>query len=225
MLTLSRSILTLAVAFVVLTSLGGCNIVAPVALLVHGPAKTEAMFTLPPDKPVVVFVDDRNSVLPSRAIRQRIAKEAEKALVEGKVLTADLISSDAILPVAASERFSKPKSIAEIGRTVGAKTIIYATVDTFTLTVNGAEYSPLARLRVKVIDAEDEKRLWPSIDKDAVQQWYPLEYSVPTKSAPLPRNSSERTLAEQSLADRVGRALANLFIKHETREANERIGQ
>lgn len=203
----------------------GCNIVAPVALLVHGPEKTEAKFALPPDKPTVVFVDDRNSVLPSRAIRQRISKAAEKTLIASKVLTVDMISSDAIFPVAASERFSKPKSIAEIGKAVGAKTIIYATVDTFALTTDGAEFAPIAKLRVKVIDVETEARLWPSADSDAAQQqWFPLTYEYETRSKQLPRTNAEKTTADQALADKIGAALGNLFIKHETREANERIG-
>lgn len=217
--------LTLGLLALGLTGVSGCNIVGPAVLLVSGPPKTEAMYELPADKPLVVFVDDRNSVLPSRVVRQRIAKAAEKTLVEGKALSVDLVNSDAILPVAAGERFTKPKSIAEVGKSVGAKTILYATVDAFTLSPNGAEYAPFARLRVKVVDAESEERLWPAADADTVQkQWYTLEYSKEVRTGELPRTTSQRAMAEQDFADQVGRALGNVFLKHETRERNERLG-
>lgn len=210
-------------AVAIVLAAGGCNIVAPIALLVHGPEKSPALYTLDPARPTVVFVDDRSSVLPSRAIRQRIAQAAEGVLLDGGVLKADLISSDALLPIVTADRFTRPKSIAEMGRAVNADVVVYATVDTFTLSPNGSEYAPSASLRVKVIDAKNDVRMWP--DKESSQDWHRVEVNIPTKASFVPKNSSEVMIAQQDLADRLGRALGNVFVKHETREANERIGQ
>jgi hypothetical protein len=204
-----------------LCALSSCNIAGPAFYFIHGPEKADAVFTLPPEKTAVVFIDDRNSRLPSRAIRQEIAKGAEETILDGKVLKADLISSETILPIATSERFEKPKTIAEVGTAVGAKTVIYATVDGFALSQDGAEMNPMAKLRVKVVDSESQKRLWPP----AGQDWYMLDVTVPTKSSVVPRTVGERTIAEQEFAALVGKRLGQLFVKHEVRDANPKIGR
>ncbi|MBY0263776.1 MAG: hypothetical protein K2Q20_15635 [Phycisphaerales bacterium] len=205
-----------------LAGLVSCNILGPAGYLIAGPEKAEALFALPKDKTTVFFVDDRNSILPSRPVRQTIAQSAEKALLSGKVLTADLISSDSILPVTTSERFERPRTIAEVGQAVGAKTIIYATVDAFGLTPDGAAYNPGAVLRVKVIDADTQKRLFP---EGTEKEWQVLQVTTDTRTAALPKTVGERTIAEQEFAKLVGLRLGQMFIKHEARDANPRIGK
>ncbi len=61
-------------------ALTGCNILGPAILLVEGPPKVQAQFTLEKKRPTVVFVDDRASVLPRRALRQQIAAMCQNAL-------------------------------------------------------------------------------------------------------------------------------------------------
>lgn len=202
-------------------ALGSCNIAGPAFYFIHGPEKADALFALPPEKTAVVFVDDRNSRLPSRAIRQEIAKNAEETILTGKVLKADLVSSDAILPIATSERFEKPRTIAEVGQAVSAQTVIYATVDAFALSQDGAEMNPFCRLRLKVVDSETQKRLWPP----AGQEWHPLEVTVPTKSSVVPRTVGERAVAEQEFAALVGKRLGQVFVKHEVRDVNPKLGR
>lgn len=219
--TASTTILLLAAA-AGLAVLPACNILGPAGYLIAGPEKASALFPLPKDKPTVFFVDDRSSILPSRAVRQTIAQSAEKTLLSGKVLTADLISSDSVLPVTTSERFERPRTIAEIGQAVGAKTIIYATVDAFGLTPDGAAFNPGAVLRVKVIDADTQKRLFP---EGSEKEWQVLQITTDTRTAALPRTVGERTIAEQEFAKLVGLRLGQMFITHEARDANPRIGK
>lgn len=210
------------IGLIAATLMAGCNIVGPAVLIASGPEKTGALYELPPDRSTVVFIDDRSSVLPSKAIRLRIAKAAEQALLDGgAVPEADVISSDAVAPVAAAERFSRPRSIADVGVEVGADVVVYATVDSFALTPDGQQYGPAAQLRVKVVDAGSKARLWPS----PPQEWHVLSLATPVRTGDMPRTQAERVISEQDLADRVGREVGHLFVKHLRRPRNERIGR
>jgi hypothetical protein len=198
---------------------GACNIVGP-AVGLMADEKVQAAYALDPKRPTVIFIDDRASALPSKMVRQRLAKAAEGALLEAKVLDADLISSDALVAAVAAERFGKPRSIADLGQAVGAEVVIYAAVDAFSLSRDGQEYSPTAVLRVKVIDAKDAKRLWPEDERTAV----PLTISPPVRTGTMPKTASDRAQAEGELAEVAGKSLAKLFFKHSVHEANPRVG-
>jgi hypothetical protein len=209
--------LALALPFVT-----GCNIVGPLGYLASGPDKAPAQYELPEQRPTIVFIDDRGSVLPTRTMRRTVAKAAERVMLDsGAVPKGDILSSDAIAGVQVSERFSRPRSIAEVGREVRAEVVVYATIDQFTLSGDGVSYAPVAGARVKVIDAKDDKRLWP----ESPTEWTPLSVTVPTTQTTLPTRSADRDLVQQQLAERLGVALGQLFVKHAAREANPRIGR
>lgn len=203
----------------ILTS--GCNLVGPLGFLVGGEEKVAAMYTLPADKPAVVFVDDRSSVLPSRAVRTRVAQAAERALLDGGAVSkSDVVSSEAVAAQTGAERFARPLGIAEVGQAVGAKTVVYATVDRFALSPDGVQFAPTATLRVKVVDAEQKERLWP----DEPEEWQTLNVSTPVRQGQTPRNETDRARAEAELADRAGTAIGRLFVKSARRDANPKIG-
>jgi hypothetical protein len=202
-------------------AVGGCNIVGPAVYFIHGPAKVKPQFELPKDKPAVVFIDDRANILPNRAVRQRISRATERNLLDGKAVgKGDIISSDAILTVSAQERFGKPTGIAEIGKAVHASTVVYATVDSFGLSADGQELSPYATLRVKVIDVETRKRLWPNEDRE----WANVTFSSPSSGQMTPTRSSDRATAEYALADKVGEAIARVFVEYVPEDVAERVG-
>lgn len=212
---------TAAFAAATACGLSGCNIVGPAAYFIGGPAKVKPQFELPEDRPAIVFVDDRASALPSRSTRQRIAKSAERTLLDGKaVAKSDIISSDALLPIATQERFGKPTGIAQVGEMVGAEVVVYATVDVFMLSPDGQQFSPMAAARVKVVDAKTRERLWPPND----QEWAPIEARVPTKTGTVPRSIGERTAAEYELADTLGRNIARAFVEYAPEEVSQRVG-
>lgn len=206
-------------AFAGVLSLGGCNIVGGAALLVGGPEKTPAVYELPEKTKTVVFIDDRASVVSNRATRQRIATTTEATMLEGGAVTGDLVASESILRITASERFGKPRGIAEVGRDVGADTVIYATVDQFSLTQDGTSLSPLAVLRVKVIKAADSTRLFPA----APQEWFTLEVKMPARPTGVAKSAGEQARMEQELADETGKRLGRLFFKHVKNEPT-RVG-
>lgn len=207
---------------------GGCNFLGPGLYLVTDD-RTPAAFKLDPKRPAVVFIDDRNSVLPTRALRDRIAKAAEKQILEAKLLDVDLISSDSLQQIVVAERFSRPRSIAEIGRSVQAEQVIYATIDSFTISPDNNQHAPSATMRVKVIDAVNDARLFPPESTNAPgggkDPAFTLSIQEKVRATPLPRSTADIIREHQELADELGRRLGTLFFKHSSRDPNSNVGK
>jgi hypothetical protein len=204
---------TLGVTLAVLGAAGalpGCNILGPAILLVEGPPKVPAQFTLEKKRPTVVFVDDRASVLPRRALRQQIAKSAQDVLLNERVLT-NVIDTSAAMTVAAHESATDLMDITSLAKAVQAEVVIYVSVDSFSLTPDGQTYSPEAHFHVKVIDiTKPEARIWP-----AEHEGHPLAVTSKNTSTPNPKTTGEQIGSLNTLADRSGAAIAQLFYTHE----------
>jgi hypothetical protein len=187
----------------------GCNIVGPAFFFIHGPEKAKKLHGLDAEKTTVVFVDDRQSRVPRRVLRVTMAEEAEKTLLQKRVVK-DMISAQSALQAAGSDKHGKPIPISEIGRAVQAEVVIYATVDRFTLSSDGQTFAPEAEVRVKVMSVHDEKRLWPED---------PAGHALLVRAIPqardMPANVSARYQAEDELARRVGLEIAWLFFDHD----------
>ena len=196
----------------------GCNIVGPAFVLIHGPPKIAAQYKLDPEKKTVVFVDDRANIIPRRSTRLRIAAAAEQGLVENGVVK-EVIRSQAIITAASLDSHANPRSIAQLGRDVGADVVIYATADFFGLSPDGATYQPTSQLRVKVIDATTGDRLWP----EDQPQGFQLFVQMQVRADEMPTTTSGMQEREAKLAEWTGARLAELFYEHV--EANEmRVG-
>ncbi len=193
----------------------GCNIAAGAFYILHGPdEKISEKFKLPAERTTVIFVDDRNSRLPSRDLREMIATSAGQILLEDGAVK-DLIDPRSALGAAAKDRFGEPMTIAEIGRSVGADVVIYVTVDSFNFSSDGQSVSPTSKLRVKVIDAVSEARLWPT-DED---KGYALGIQSPAKQGVLNGSATEMFKVRQDAANRAGLGIAQLFTEHIARES------
>ncbi|HVU64092.1 MAG TPA: hypothetical protein VHC70_08955 [Phycisphaerales bacterium] len=204
--------------------LAACNIAGP-GLWLLSDDRTPSVYQLDSKRTTVVFIDDRNSVLPVHALRDRIAKAAEAQILDHKLLDADLVSSDSLQSVVAAERFSRPQSIAQIGRSVGADQVIYATVDKFQLTPDGSQHAPSAILRVKVIDARNDVRLFPAKAEGGKDPSYELAIGEQVRASALPSSNADRLREQQELADSLGRRLGELFFKHSSRDPDSKIGR
>ncbi len=195
--------------------IGGCNYVATATLLVHGPPKRPAAFSLDAKKRTVLFVDDRSSNLPRRVLRDMIAETAEQTLLDRGVLAPELlISHRGALAAAAGERFERLLSRVEVGEAVGAEVLIYATVDAFTLSADGTTFVPAAALRLKVLDVVSGERLWPEEDQGKV-----FTMTMFQKQGTVPDRSTQR-LAEEELARYVGVGFAQVFHEHDAAKSN-----
>ncbi len=211
-----KSVLRIIVGLAVCTALAGlagCNIIGAGYVLVKGPEKTPAQFTLPKDRPAVVFVDDINNVLSRRTLRTQIAKVAQEELLKQGKLT-NVIDASAAMQVAQRESAGQPLDISSLGRAVQAEVVVYVHMDSFSLSSDGQTFSPQARAHVKVIDAVTRKRLWPE-----KVEGHPLAVTLRLASGTVPRSATEQVNALNALADRTGLEVARLFFEYETRES------
>jgi len=194
-------------------TIAGCNIIGPAYVLLHGPPKQPAQYTLDPERSVVVFVDDRSNVLPRRALRQIIGESAQKSLLASGDVTNVIDSRDA-LAAASRDKFDQPMTIVDIARSVQAETVIYVSVEQLALSEDGQSVSPVASAWVKVIDATDEKRLWPE-DKAGARVGIRPRF----EQGFTPQSQADVARAQNAVAERLGVAIAQVFYDHETFES------
>lgn len=196
--------------------LSGCNIVAPAYYIIHGPEKVPAVHELDSKRPTVVFIDDRGNRLPRRALRQTIGDAAQQALLNEKAVV-DMIDTRGAIAASSQDRAGQAMSIVDIGKAVGAEVVIYATVDSFTMSTDGQSFSPSATLRVKVIDVNADKRTWPD-----EKEGYPLSMTLPPRTSEIPRSAAELRIAEEEVGRTIGLGLAQLFYKYERAQGASR---
>ncbi len=205
----TRPILTITLA--ALAFLAGCNIVAPIALLLEPPPSKDAAIELDRDIKTVIFVDDRASRLPKRSLRGLIGRTAEENLISKKILAADhVIPSRTAVRIIEFESNESPMSVADIGRRLGADIVIYITIDAWTLTRDGSSIAPSARARMKIIDAVNNERIFP-----AQSSGYGIVVRMPTRPGSVPSGRSGRAQLENELAAALGIELARVFYDHE----------
>ena len=209
---------TLPVQFVVVVALGvlgGCNIVAPAYLLVHGPEKVQKVYDLDKSRPTVVFVDDPSNLVPRRSLRQTIAVAAQQQLLEQGVLE-KVIDARSAMMVATRDDPLDPMPIEELGKAVGAEVVIYAVVDEFILTSDGQSLTPSAKARVKVIDCVDGRRLFPAPEAGAWVEGHPIGLTAVTKPGFFSTATlSQKAIEQEKLGEHFGLGIAQLFYTHE----------
>lgn len=214
-----RSVAVASIAALAAFMSAGCNIVLPAMYIVQGPPKVDAQYKLDKSRVTVIFIDDRLNRAPRRSLRVVAADTAEQTLMQKGVLPEEkVITTRAAMRVAAQEEFDAPMTIAEMGRTVGAEVVVYATIDAWTLSPDGVTLSPGARVRVKIIDATNDVRLWPP-DSGG----YPVTAALPPQTAPLASNA-DRDQMNLALANALGTKIARLFFEHERDPLSGTIG-
>jgi hypothetical protein len=202
----------LVLALGVLMVGAGCNIVGPMGYLVAGPEKVKPIYTLDPTKVHLIFVDDRASLVPQRALRDTLGTTAEEELLNRKIVESMKQSRMAQAQVR-GERFGRPMSVVELGKALEADVVIHVAIRAFTLTQDGASLSPLVAMDVRIVDVATEKQLFPpSGDKT---DWFRVNTSLPTQVTALPTSSASQVQAMQDLALLAGRELARAFYEHE----------
>lgn len=201
---MSRSFAILAL-WTLAALLPGCNVVGAAFYVVHGPEKVKKEFELEKERATVVFVDDLNSTLPRRALRQTLADQVQGELLAKKALV-DMIDARSALNAAVREKPDEPMRIVDLGRAVQADVVIYVSVDAFTLSEDGQSFAPAAALRVMVTDVRADKRVWP-----ADPMGRELLVRMPLSPGEMPRTQSALVEAENRLAQYAGSAVAQLF--------------
>lgn len=205
-----RTVAAWAISVSLLLALTACNIISPIAYIADGPPTKSALYTLPQRK-IVIFLDDRGSVIPRTRLRRIITQSATRQLLQVERLVPAAIDPDAAVRIAQSETNNQLLSIDQIGAQAGADIIIYIQPQAFALISRGLP-RPTAEFRVKVIDTATGQRLFPV-------GMGPSEFLLTVAMAVKPGSHFEnadsiRTL-EESLADFAGLRIAQIFYKHE----------
>lgn len=198
-------------------ALSGCNILGPLAYFAEGPPSVNAEYTLP-DRPTVVFVDDRANVIGSNApaIRRAIADKASEDLMVKKLVTTTISPRDAMGVVATSDRHGELMPIDGIGRAVGAEQIIYVQMIAFSGTSDGVTPRPTAICRVRVIDVAERERLYPPPDSQEASRL--VQVNIREVDPAMLRSTASRLKVYEALAEETGGQIAKLFYKHEIKE-------
>lgn len=213
---LTRVAAVLVIAATTLAT-AGCNIIGPAYYFAVGPDKVNEVHTLEATRTTVIFVDDRDNRLPRRTLRFVVGESATKLLLENDALTKTpagevaAIDGRAAITAATRDRFGEPMSIAAIGNACSAEVVIHVVFESFTLSQDGSTFAPAARMRIKVIDAVNQKRLFPE-GNDAVG--YPVSVSLKQRTTDVPNSSGGVLAAQEALAKECGRAVAELFYEH-----------
>ncbi|MBP26823.1 MAG: hypothetical protein CMJ63_01195 [Planctomycetaceae bacterium] len=191
------------------TQLGGCNIAQAVETLTRPDPVQEAKYELPNRSTVIMFDDYYSIVTPVR-VRRDIAEEATVVLMEYADMT-DMISPlDAIRMAHKMDKSVERVAIHEVGRALGVEQVIYVEPAAFTIPPIVGTAEPMAAFRVKVIDAQTGKRVFPADDDGGAAGW-PVQVSLSREEAS--RIASEGPNAiRQELATKSGDAIARLFF-------------
>ncbi len=199
--------------------LPGCNIAGPLVGVASGRGSQEAMYTLNPKLPTLVYVDDRGSRLGRSSLRVLISETAGKELLKHD-LVEDAISTQGAIAFARTEPVDDPYTVEEIGESVGAQQIVYVEVAGFGLSVDGVTLQPLASAWVRVVEVgATPARVWPQ-DASAFEVAARLRQTGEAQLVDASRRSLQDRLALE-LAD----AIAKLFYKHENPYLLEREGR
>lgn len=204
---LARTMAVMILGVLAVLPLKGCDQVAAIAYVVEGPPTVDPLYKLPKEK-VVVFVDDRASIIMRSTLRREIAETVTEEIVLNQKLVAGGIHPDAATNVAMSEAVDNLLPIDEIGREAGADVLIYVEPLRFTLVQDGMP-RPFAQYVVKVIDCETGARLWP---EDEMGHPVPVMMNYKVGSY---YEDGNRELLERQLAQFSGLRIAQLFYEHE----------
>jgi len=214
-------------ALFALSSMSGCNVGVPAAYAIFGPGKIEAMHELAPVR-TVVFVDDRQNVLPRTSMRAAIGDKVSRDIMERSLVPSAVRPADAIILTRQREDGAKPLSIAAIGRELECQQVIYVQVTGFSLVGDGGNASggistgatPTATAVIKVIDVVNNIRTFPGSDGPG----YDLVGKVREVDQDHINTVAKRRVVEDKLAIELGEQIGKLFYEYERIDFGENLG-
>lgn len=203
----------------------GCNLAAPASYALFGPGKIDAEHTLAQSR-TVVFVDDRQNVLPRTALRAMVGEKVSEDLMSQELIPSAVRPVDAIAATRQHEEGGKPLSIAAIGRELECQQVIYVQVTGFSVSGDGREQTgagatPTAKASVKVIDVVNNARTYPLADTKSGREVLAKLREVDLDEI---RTVAKRRAVEDRLAMELGLVIGQLFYEHERIELGKNLG-
>jgi hypothetical protein len=196
-----------------LVALPACNMAVPALYVIQGPNKKPAQFTLPEDRKLVVFVDDRENVVSRLQLRAQIADDIGTVLQQQELVREVVSGRELIAYVRRVETASRRVPIDELGKVVGADLVLYVEMDSFALSADGASATPVSTGYLKVIDLREKRRLFPPDGDDP--RGFPVTSEVKNMDLEMYRTSAARRKAEDLLAKTFAQDVARVFFEHD----------
>jgi hypothetical protein len=215
-------ILALAASVALLVA-QGCNMAVPALYVVQGPPKRPAMYTLPADKKVVVFVDDRQNVIARLQLRAMLGDDVSNELRRLKLVNDVVSGRELIAYVRRVETSAKRVSIEELGEAVQADIVVYVEMESFALSPDGATPKPVSSAYVKVVDVKAKERLFPPTGGDPKGQ--PVSGELDEQMPDAFRTSAQRRRMEDLLAKKLADSIAKLFYEYEPKNFGEGVSR
>ena len=187
-----------------------CNIASTVAYVTAPNPVTEAEYELK-DTSTVIFIDDRRNWVSPVRLRRIIGDTASEGLLKEELVTDVISPRDATAAARQLDRGPRPVGIDRVGEMVGAKQIIYVEMVGFSLSQDGITPEPYAACRVRVIDLNEQKRMYPPVDESNSRL---VEVSLPGTKSQGMTDSRQRQKLGELLATETGRKVAMLFYEH-----------
>lgn len=211
----SSDVRALAIA-TAMVALAGCQAATPILDPLFGNPSVKAVHT-PDNVTTLIFVDDPSQRLPNVPMAGLIADRAARDLQANEAIT-NVIEPRKLDQLRLNQPGFHTWAIDRIGRTLGAKQVIYVLVDSFvtsTVADHGELARPIASVRVKIVDVVSGRRLFPDSSDGHV-----LGVKFYYKQA-IDGERGTRQLLERKLADRVGEDIAKIFYDHTPRDLGE----
>lgn len=214
--------IALAASVVATVLSASCNMIAPLPYLIRGQPKTEPVYVLP-DKPTVVFVDDRSNVIAGRvSLRRIIADTVSEDLMVEKVVTKTISPRDTITIAQQQDKAGKPLPMDELALKVGADQMIYVQMTSFQLSPDGITPRPRASCEVRIIDAAAHVKLFPT--PGTFPETYPIEVDLgEIQQQQQAVTASMKRELEEKLAQALGQRIGQMFYAWTPDEIGTRL--
>jgi len=192
------------------------------ALLPALGCRTPPQYTID-DRPTLILVDDPHLQLGDPAlanlVANQIATELYHAPKKREALT-QTVSLQKLEKLRADKGDDFPKMpLDEVGRAVGAQQVLHVYLEAVRFSRAPGLVQPRARVRVKLFDVVEGKRLFPPPPADSAPAHDPSQRSVDlVVETPDPEavelNPQVRQELARQLAERIGREVSWLFRTH-----------
>ncbi|MCH2142304.1 MAG: hypothetical protein MK077_04830 [Phycisphaerales bacterium] len=193
-----------------LLTAGSCNIAQAVDAVTRPDPEIKAKYEIS-DRTTVVIVDDPGSHVNPVRLRREIASSATEKLLQRRAISDMIDPRDAFQVARKLDKPGDPVSLDDIGRAVGASQLIYIEVIGFGIQQGPRGLQPRADLRVKLIDVDGRRRLFPADDGSGGS--FGASVSVSVTQQELQSIGVDRlNEAQMELAKRSGVAVARLFV-------------
>jgi len=200
----------IALLFVAVFALAGCDTVGYVATAIGGGGDIPALYALK-DRPTLVFVDDPAHKLSTTTLAGLIAGRVGQELEDEKVVTR-VIDPTVVDQMRAEHSEFATWPIDKIGKQAGAEQVIYISVQEWKMvTEGGAMYEPTCEVRVKVVDVPSGTRLFPD---PSTELGYPMA-TQRRHTDMLKTDAATGLVLARDLAEHAAGDIAKMFYAHE----------